>query len=205
MASLIILSNSVKEIIADAKKDGYDLQNPALVKWLGQVEKLDTEVALFVKASTTNNNGETLSRYCPSCCFSCKPGLEVTRKLKDVKQLINQCSLLRQRADAELKLGKQEVPKGQSIPGPSVPSKCLDSVLNSLNREDVNRIGVWGMVQIDIVERLKLDTTMEESMESTVRRIFQRLQLEEKLLLILDDVWEAVDLDHLGAPTNQHS
>ncbi|KAK2965076.1 hypothetical protein RJ640_012550 [Escallonia rubra] len=238
MASLIILSNSVKEIIADAKKDGYDLLNPALVKWLGQVEKLDTEVGLFVEASTTNNNGETLSRYCPSCCFSCKPGLEVTRKLKDVKQLIDKGSLRRQTADAELKLGKQEVPKGQSIPGPSVPSKCLDSVLNSLNCEDVNRIGVWGMggvgkttlvrtlnntpsfiqhfsvviwvtvskqfdkrrVQIDIAERLKLDTTMEESMESTARRILQRLQLEEKLLLILDDVWEAVDLDHLGVP-----
>ncbi|KAK3019572.1 hypothetical protein RJ639_003639 [Escallonia herrerae] len=215
--------------------------NPALVEWLEQVEQLDTEVGSFIVASTTNNNGETLSKYCPSCCFSCKPGLEVTRKLKDVKQLIDQGSLLRQTADAELKLGKQEVPKGQSIPGPSVPSKCLYSVLNLLNPEDVNRIGVWGMggvgkttlvrtlnntpsfmqpfsmviwvtvskqfdnrrVQIDIAERLKLDTTMEESMESTAHRIFQRLQLEEKLLLILDDVWEAVDLDHLGMKTDE--
>ncbi|KAK3021595.1 hypothetical protein RJ639_045228 [Escallonia herrerae] len=238
MASLIILRNSVKEIIAEAKRDGHELLNPALVEWLEQVEQLDTEMGSFIVASTTNNNGETLSKYCPSCCFSCKPVLEVTRKLKDVKQLIHQGSLLRQTADAELKLGKQEVPKGQSIPGPSVPSKCLDSVLNLLNREDVNRIGVWGMggvgkttlvrtlnntpsfmqpfsmviwvtvskqfdnrrVQIDIAERLKLDTTMEESMESTAHRIFQRLQLEEKLLLILDDVWEAVDLDHLGVP-----
>ncbi|KAK2965082.1 LOW QUALITY PROTEIN: hypothetical protein RJ640_012556 [Escallonia rubra] len=238
MASLIILRNSVKGIIAEAKRDGHELLNPALVEWLEQVEQLDTEVGLFIEASTTNNNGETLSKYCPSCCFSCKPGREVTRKLKDVKQLIDKGSLRRQTADAELKLGKQEVPKGQSIPGPSVPSKCLDSVLNSLNCEDVNRIGVWGMggvgkttlvrtlnntpsfiqhfsvviwvtvskqfdkrrVQIDIAERLKLDTTMEESMESTARRILQRLQLEEKLLLILDDVWEAVDLDHLGVP-----
>ncbi|KAK2987295.1 hypothetical protein RJ640_000252 [Escallonia rubra] len=53
-------------------------------------------------------------------------------------------------------------------------------------------------VQIDIAKRLKLDTSMEESMDSTALRIFQRLQLEEKLLLILDDVWETVDLDRLG-------
>ncbi|KAK2968241.1 hypothetical protein RJ640_002090 [Escallonia rubra] len=185
MANLIILRTSVQVIIAEAKRDGHELPNRARVnEWREQVEKLDTEL------------------------------------------------------DAELKLGKQEVPKGQSIPGPSAQSKCLDSVLKSLNREDVNRIGVWGMggvgkttlvrtlnntpsfmqpfsmviwvtvskqfdkrrVQIDIAERLKLGTTMEESMESTARRIFQRLQLEEKLLLILDDVWEAVDLDHLGVP-----
>ncbi|KAK2981406.1 hypothetical protein RJ640_003441 [Escallonia rubra] len=239
MANLIILRTSVQVIIAEAKRDGHELPNRARVnEWREQVEKLDTEVGLFVEASTTNSNGETLSKYCPSCCFSCKPGLEVTRKLKHVKQLIDEGSLLRQRADAELKRKKQEVPKGQSIPGPSAQSKCLDSVLKSLNREDVSRIGVWGMggvgkttlvrtlnntpsfmqpfsvviwvtiskqfdkrrVQIDIAERLKLHTTMEESMESTARRILQRLQLEEKLLLILDDVWEAVDLDHLGVP-----
>ncbi|KAK3012799.1 hypothetical protein RJ639_008026 [Escallonia herrerae] len=106
-------------------------------EWLQQVEQLDTEVGSFIVESTTNNNGETLSKYCPSCCFSCKPGLEVTRKLKDVKQLKDQGLLLKQTADDELERGKQEVPKVQSIPGPSV--------LKSLNREDVNRIGVWGM------------------------------------------------------------
>ncbi|KAK3012802.1 hypothetical protein RJ639_008029, partial [Escallonia herrerae] len=41
---------------------------------------------------------------------------------------------------------------------------------------------------------------MEESMDRTARKIFLRLRLEEKLLLILDDVWEAVDLDRLGVP-----
>ncbi|KAK2965081.1 hypothetical protein RJ640_012555 [Escallonia rubra] len=237
--NLINLRTSVQVIIAEAKRDGHELPNPATVnEWREQVEKLDTEVGLFVEASTTNSNGETLSKYCPSCCFSCKPGLEITRKLKHVKQLIDEGSSLKQTAAAELELRKQEVPKVQSIPGPSVQSKCLDSVLKSLNREDVNRIGVWGMggvgkttlvrtlnntpsfmqrfsmviwvtvskqfdmrkVQIDIAKRLKLDTTMEESMEITARRIFQRLLPEEKLLLILDDVWEAVDLDHLGVP-----
>ncbi|KAK2987296.1 hypothetical protein RJ640_000253 [Escallonia rubra] len=238
MDNLIILRNSVKEKIAEARRDGHELLNPELLEWLKQVEQLATEVGSFIEASTTNNNGETLSRYCPSCCLSCRPVLEVTRKLKDVEQLKDQGSLLKQTADAELTFGKQEVPKVQSIPGPSVRSKSLDSVLKSLNREDVNRIGVWGMggvgktalirtlnnttpfiqpfsrviwvtvskqfdmrrVQIDIAEWLKLDTTKEESMERTARRIFQRLQLEEKLLLILDDVWEEVDLDRLGVP-----
>ncbi|KAK2981408.1 hypothetical protein RJ640_003443 [Escallonia rubra] len=238
MDNLIILRNSVKEKIAGAKRDGHEHLNPALVEWLKQVEKLHTEVGSFIEASTTNNNGETLSKYCSSCCFSCKPGLEVTRKLKHVKQLIDEGSWLRQTTDAELRFGKQEVPKVQIIPGPSVPSKCLDSVLKSLNRENVNRIGVWGMggvgktalvrtlnntpsfiqpfsrviwvtvskqfdmrrIQIAIAGRLGLDTTKEESMESTAHRIFQTLQEEEKLLLILDDVWETVDLDRLGVP-----
>jgi disease resistance protein RPS2 len=55
-------------------------------------------------------------------------------------------------------------------------------------------------VQTQIAERLNLETKMEESMERLASRLYERLKKEEKFLLILDDVWEKIDLDNLGVP-----
>ncbi|KAK4729048.1 hypothetical protein R3W88_022036 [Solanum pinnatisectum] len=55
-------------------------------------------------------------------------------------------------------------------------------------------------VQAQIVSRLNLKVDNEESLESIGSKIYQRLKLEESFLLILDDVWEAINLDDIGVP-----
>ncbi|XP_065626696.1 disease resistance protein At4g27190-like [Quercus suber] len=55
-------------------------------------------------------------------------------------------------------------------------------------------------VQTRIAERLGLEVKMEESEGGTASRLYQRFQKEKKFLLILDDVWEKIDLDSLGVP-----
>ncbi|KAH0644175.1 hypothetical protein KY284_032059 [Solanum tuberosum] len=55
-------------------------------------------------------------------------------------------------------------------------------------------------VQAQIVSRLNLKVDNEESVESISSKIYQRLKLEESFLLILDDVWEAINLDDIGVP-----
>ncbi|XP_070019341.1 disease resistance protein At4g27190-like [Nicotiana sylvestris] len=55
-------------------------------------------------------------------------------------------------------------------------------------------------VQAQIANRLKLQTDSEESVESIGSRIHQRLKEEKSFLLILDDVWEAINLDQVGVP-----
>ncbi|KAM3699123.1 hypothetical protein ACJW31_05G001700 [Castanea mollissima] len=55
-------------------------------------------------------------------------------------------------------------------------------------------------VQTQIALRLNLETKMEESVERMALRLHQRLKNEEKYLLILDDVWQKLDLDSLGVP-----
>ncbi|GMN20219.1 hypothetical protein TIFTF001_048711, partial [Ficus carica] len=49
-------------------------------------------------------------------------------------------------------------------------------------------------VQREIADRLNLKMEAEESIERTARRLHQRLE-KEKFLLILDDVWDNIDLD----------
>uniref|UniRef100_A0A2N9HXG6 Uncharacterized protein n=1 Tax=Fagus sylvatica TaxID=28930 RepID=A0A2N9HXG6_FAGSY len=55
-------------------------------------------------------------------------------------------------------------------------------------------------VQTQIAKRLDLEVTTEEGMERIAIRLHQRLMNEDKFLLILDDVWEKVDLKTLGVP-----
>jgi disease resistance protein RPS2 len=55
-------------------------------------------------------------------------------------------------------------------------------------------------VQTQIAQRLNLRAKMEESLDRMAIRLYQRLEEEEKFLLILDDVWKKIDLDSLGVP-----
>ncbi|KAI9187249.1 hypothetical protein LWI28_025950 [Acer negundo] len=57
-------------------------------------------------------------------------------------------------------------------------------------------------VQIQLAERLNLKTSLEESVQRLAIQLHQRLQ-KKKFLLILDDVWETIDLDSLGVPQPQ--
>ncbi|PON55929.1 AAA+ ATPase [Trema orientale] len=55
-------------------------------------------------------------------------------------------------------------------------------------------------VQMQMAERLNLEMKMGESTERSGGRLHQRLEKEERFLLILDDVWQSIDLDCLGVP-----
>ncbi|XP_016460699.1 disease resistance protein At4g27190-like [Nicotiana tabacum] len=55
-------------------------------------------------------------------------------------------------------------------------------------------------VQAQIANRLNLKVDSEESVERIASRIHQRLKEEKSFLLILDDVWQAINLDHVGVP-----
>jgi disease resistance protein RPS2 len=54
-------------------------------------------------------------------------------------------------------------------------------------------------VQAQIANRLNMEVKTEESMEQMAIRLLRRLE-EEKFMLILDDVWEKIDLGDLGVP-----
>ncbi|KAG5568511.1 hypothetical protein H5410_064475, partial [Solanum commersonii] len=55
-------------------------------------------------------------------------------------------------------------------------------------------------VQAQIADRLNVKVDTEGSEESNASKIYERLKQEMSFLVILDDVWEAIDLDHVGVP-----
>ncbi|KAL0464573.1 UNVERIFIED_CONTAM: Disease resistance protein [Sesamum latifolium] len=121
----------------------------------------------------------------------------------------------------------------------------MANVMDVLRREDVQRIGIWGMggvgkttlvqnvnnklsgsgsfsivmwitvsnryqeteselkkVQNLVARRLKLELP-EESMETRTSQLHARLMMEKTFLLILDDVWNPIELDRVGIPEPQ--
>ncbi|KAM3356867.1 disease resistance protein like [Capsicum galapagoense] len=55
-------------------------------------------------------------------------------------------------------------------------------------------------IQEQIASRLNLKVDKEGSVESIAGKICERLKNEKSFLLILDDVWETIDLDDVGVP-----
>ncbi|KAF3636387.1 putative disease resistance protein-like [Capsicum annuum] len=60
-------------------------------------------------------------------------------------------------------------------------------------------------IQAQIASRLNLKIDNEGSVISIASKIYLRLKQEKSFLLILDDVWEAIDLDHVGVPQHKDS
>ena len=87
--------------------------------------------------------------------------------------------------------------------------RTLNNELNKTTSMQPFGIVIWAtvsknlemrQVQTQIAKRLDLEVTTEEGMERIAIRLHHRLMNEDKFLLILDDVWEKVDLKTLGVP-----
>ncbi|PHT39786.1 hypothetical protein CQW23_18640 [Capsicum baccatum] len=59
-------------------------------------------------------------------------------------------------------------------------------------------------IQEQIASRLNLKVDKEASVESISSKICERLKEEKSFLLILDDVWEAINLDDVGVPRTEY-
>lgn len=55
-------------------------------------------------------------------------------------------------------------------------------------------------IQTRIAERLSMGVDKNDSTENVAIKLHRRLKQQNKFLLILDDVWEGIDLDALGVP-----
>ncbi|KAL0425722.1 UNVERIFIED_CONTAM: Disease resistance protein [Sesamum radiatum] len=182
----------------------------------------------------------------PSGTNSTTPSHRVAEESEQVAHWLNEAKKLR---------GDGKFPEGMTgpdpfpvrsdyIPAPTIDDQATTSrnmakVMDMLSREDIKRIGIWGMggvgkttlvkninnkltspsqdsfsiviwitvsnktqeteselkkVQKLIADRLKLTLT-EESMEARASKLHARLMMEKTFLLILDDVWDPIDLD----------
>ncbi|CAI9756970.1 unnamed protein product [Fraxinus pennsylvanica] len=93
--------------------------------------------------------------------------------------------------------------------GKSTLVKNLNNELNKMPSAQPFSVIIWATssretnlrrIQIQIAEMLNLQVKMEESEERIGIRLHKRLKKERGFLLILDDVWDAIDLDLLGVP-----
>ncbi|KAK4414610.1 Disease resistance protein [Sesamum alatum] len=216
------------------------LQEPSGVRdWLGNVNTLEARVrALKQDLASGPTNSER------SCCLRCsKLSDHVAIRLAEARQLTTDGEILDGVIGPDPSIVRTEHMPAPDIEDQATASRNMANVMALLSREDVKRIGIWGMggvgkttlvqninnklsgsnsfdivmwitvsnrypleteseltkVQNLIAKRLKLELP-EERLETRTSQLHARLMMEKTFLLILDDVWNPIDLDRLGIP-----
>ncbi|KAK4411206.1 Disease resistance protein [Sesamum angolense] len=143
-----------------------------------------------------------------SCCLRCsRLSDHVAIRLGEARQLKSDLETL----DVTNIGPDPSIVRTEHMPAPTIEdqataSRNMAKVMDLLRREDVPRIGIWESalkkVQNLIAKRLKRELP-EESIETRTSQLRARLMMEKAFLLILDDVWNPIDLDRVGIPEPQ--
>ncbi|KAM3693839.1 hypothetical protein ACJW31_07G014600 [Castanea mollissima] len=226
MESLTVHIEVVKRETEAAEKEGKEIKAQVVI-WLKDVETLQPRVKAIQEQMVNNKRP---SRCFLNCRKRYRASKEVEETLKEIKRLLLVAASFDSVVVYLTPVPRAvECIPGPSIQGQTTASKQLDETMKALD-DGFKRIGLWGLggvgkttlvknlnnelikastqpfgiviwatvsknlviknVQKQIAERLNLKVEMEESV----------LEKEEKFLLILDDVWEEIDLDTLGVP-----
>ncbi|KAL0397693.1 UNVERIFIED_CONTAM: Disease resistance protein [Sesamum calycinum] len=219
------------------------LQEPSGVReWRGKVDTLDARWrSLKQDLDSSARNSER------SCCLRCsRLSDHVAIRLGEARQLTSDWETL-----DVMNIGRDpSIVTTEHMPAPAIEDQAtakrnMAKVMDLLRREDVPRIGIWGMggvgktnlvqninnklsgsdsfsiimwitvsnryqetesalkkVQNLIAKRFKRELP-EESIETRTSQLRARLMMEKAFLLILDDVWNPIDLDRVGIPEPQ--
>ncbi|KAL0379800.1 UNVERIFIED_CONTAM: Disease resistance protein [Sesamum angustifolium] len=199
MEGLIDRRNQLREHLALAATAG--LQAPPQVRnWLGQVNRLEGHVRCFKDYLALRARKSA----CSSCLSCSKLADRVARWLQEARKLTSDAGEFPESmAGPDSSIVRTEYIPAPTIVDQPTASRNMAKVMDVLSSMEVKRIGIWDSelkkVQKLIADRLKLALT-EESMETRASKLHARLMMEKTFLLILDDVWDTMDLDLVGIP-----
>lgn len=164
-----------------------------ITRMLKDVKRLMKEGNIAAKMASRNYLAKAVEHI---------PGPSIENQTTASKNIAKVMDLLKE--DDVLRIGVW----GMGGVGKTTLAKNLNNMFKDLSSTMPFSIIIWvtvsktidlRKVQIQLAERLKLEVKSEESRESLTKRLHYRLQ-KEKYLLILDDVWDTIELDSLGVP-----
>ncbi|KAF7124824.1 hypothetical protein RHSIM_Rhsim12G0033900 [Rhododendron simsii] len=220
----------------DVVAEIFDLQRTPTqecVNWIKEVAEMENEIATLEEEF--NVEKKCVWGLCPDIYERIKLGKLVVNMLTKIDLLIENMFENRFLVDSPLD-------RGESRPEPpstlsSSAHHTLDMVLNQLQVESTQKIGIWGMggvgkttilnllnnsreaetyfdfviwvtvsnswsirkLQNEVGKQLKIEIDTIESNDTVASKLLQRLE-GKKYLLLLDDVWDEVDLSVVGFP-----
>ncbi|TXG65703.1 hypothetical protein EZV62_006978 [Acer yangbiense] len=188
----------VQHLVNDAERNGEEiLQN--VQKWLISVNVIIDEVGLFV------GDEEKAKRQClGGLCPDLKIRYQLSKKAR--KEMMVVTRLL---AEGKFdQVSYRIVPENMWLMSnkfyEAFESRMLtlNDILNALSNPNVNTIGVYGIGGVG-----KTTLVKEAARQAQRHKLFDestglcaRLKKDNKILIILDDIWSILDLEIIGVP-----
>ncbi|CAN7019111.1 unnamed protein product [Brassica rapa subsp. trilocularis] len=168
--------------------------------WLSRAESIHSEVSDLLREEPTETKRLCLFGYCSkNCISSCKYGKKVSKKLEEVKELLSKGVFeeLAEKRPAS-KVVKKDIQT--TIGLDSMVGKAWGSIMKPEGRT----LGIYDLqykvIQDQILRRLRADQELEKETEEKKASFTENILRRKKFILLLDDLWSAVDLNKIGVP-----
>ncbi|XP_076885108.1 putative disease resistance protein At4g27220 [Bidens hawaiensis] len=229
IASLISKRTAIEEDVKLAKLEG-NVPKPQVIYWLNKVSRAEDDVRPLLEMADEHTDGMA-SKMMQCLTVATKLNLvkelnsinfdSVARERSSpIKSVVEMAvpHLMGQEAASDLKQ-LLEILNTDGIRSIAVWGKGgigKTTLVKNLNNElristttsfdiviwvEVSRSSDLSTIQLQIAKRIHLKVDADDTTNRIASRILQRLKLRRKILLILDDVWEKIDLDAVGIPS----
>ncbi|TYH51608.1 hypothetical protein ES332_D10G287600v1 [Gossypium tomentosum] len=189
--------DGVQHSVDAAKRNGEEIEGD-VDKWLSAVDKKILEQVEKVMQDEEKANKKCFIGLCPNFRTRYKLSLKAEEEAKAVAELLEHGKF------------EREFESRTSI---------LNGIMEALKDDSVSVVGVHGMggigkttlvkeiarkvkdklIQNQIADSLGLKFE-EQSMVGKAFRLRERLKKEERILVVLDDIWGKVDIEEVGIP-----
>ncbi|CAJ2640385.1 unnamed protein product [Trifolium pratense] len=187
-----------------AKEKGKDIQSNAQF-WEKQANKLIQE--------DTKLKQRCFFGFCPDCIWLYKRGEELANKTEEIKKLMVKGEKL-ENVEVTRSLPDVERYSSQSYISFKTRESKYNELLNALKDDSYYTIGLHGMggtgkttMAIEVGKQLKTSMQFNRVIFTTVSNtpnLWDRLTNGEKILVILDDVWDYLNFEDIGIPNSDN-
>ncbi|KAI4354228.1 hypothetical protein L6164_003115 [Bauhinia variegata] len=186
----------------DAAKNNAEEIEGEVQKWLTDVDEIAQKVNKVVEDEPLNNTG------CSSTNLWWRH--QLSRKAKKLAQEIDEKG--KKKFDevsyhGELKITEKGASSTTSAEAFESRVLAVNQIMDALVDPNLKKIGVYGLGGVgkttlvyEVAKKAKEKSSDLESKPLRADRLLKRLEEEKNILLILDDLWEKLDLDEIGIP-----
>ncbi|KAG5600303.1 hypothetical protein H5410_031673 [Solanum commersonii] len=177
MEKLTKFRDDIKENVERYEKKNYKAK-PDVIRWIEDVHKLENEW------ETMQENIAAAKKLTYKCCPKCILGSEVSTQARIVQDQLFRLIEVRKNFGSNLVVENYQMKEVEFMPGPLIEGQS--AAIRNLCKI------------LQLLEDDKIDS--EGNVKSIASKIYRRLEQEKSFLLILDDVWEPINLDDVGVP-----
>ncbi|KAF7113869.1 hypothetical protein RHSIM_RhsimUnG0106500 [Rhododendron simsii] len=208
MTTLEVRRKIIKREVKEAIDSGEEIEEDVL-KWQTDVDTVKNDVQNLAGQSTDEAQMHCFACSCPNIKWRYQLSKQAEEKIEDVKKLAQE-SHLDKISHPKPPPPEHEFPSTENYVHLDSRTPIFEAIVGALKDANVKMIGVHGLGGVavskdhnvkDIQKKLadKLNLTLDATKDEK-GKLWNKFKNGEKYPVILDDIWEEVDLKAIGIP-----